>query len=422
MIWMLACLPVLPVEEAKLLQDTLPTESEHTGRIEGFVFYNDLRQFGHFAWRDDWAGEEGVQCSFHLHDCTSNYLGAWGIQAEAYRAGRTIATDRVKSSGHFQLQVPENDAYAIRFLLRYCPGDICFSFQTEKKVLYQLWHPHATLENPIHLGQGGRQLPAVLFQPAGVEDGQADNHAHSANHFASLMELFYIWHGSTSVPFQADSFGELRITLPTQLETSGRTRGPSDIQIPESGGWIKGNKIMHEYGHVINLRAWDGQYWFDGDPSPQWSAVAIQESHIAFKEGFANFVARTSSSNIRCEGSFDDNSDGSFVPLGTWEDGILYPRNVTKFLCDWYDRSNDDDPLLIGYGDTMGEARPAKMFAILENTLLYAKMQGDRELSICSFVDAGLELYAESATDDELERYWQKLAAIGYNNNIHCGW
>ena len=258
--------------------------------------------------------------------------------------------------------------------------------------------------------------------PNGVLDAQADNHVHSANHFASLMELFYIWHGSTAVPFQSEAFGELQITLPTHLDTNGRTRGPSDIQIPESNGWIKGNKIMHEYGHVINLRAWDGQYWFDGNSSPQWSAVEPQGSHIAFKEGFANFVARTSDSKIRCEGSFDENNDGSFAPVGTWEDGILYPRNVTKFLCDWYDQSDDDDPSLIGYGDVIGEANPAQMFAILENTLLYAKTQSDRELSICSFVDAGLDLYQEVASDEELLVYQQNLAAIGQNNNIDCDW
>ena len=73
-------------------------------------------------------------------------MGAWGFQAEAYQNGAVIASGRVKNNGHFEIQVPENEAYSIRFLLRYCPDDICFSFQTDKGVLYQLWHPQASLE------------------------------------------------------------------------------------------------------------------------------------------------------------------------------------------------------------------------------------------------------------------------------------
>ena len=142
----LACLTDLPTESGILFRHADSEQMIEEGVIEGFLFYNDLRQFGHFSWRSDPDGEMGQRCSFHVQDCTQNYLGAWGFQVEAYQNNRVVASARVKSNGHYRLRVPTNDAYAVRFLLRYCPEDLCFSFQTDRAILYQLWHPQATQE------------------------------------------------------------------------------------------------------------------------------------------------------------------------------------------------------------------------------------------------------------------------------------
>ena len=158
---------------------------------------------------------------------------------------------------------------------------------------------------------------------------------------------------------------------------------------------------MHEYGHVLSLRAWGGRYWFDGEPFADWSATSPQEPHIAFKEGFANFVARSSETKHGCSGNFDNP-----VLLGQVEDGWLYPRNITKFLCDVFDHHED--------GDEQIHHSPSFFMDILEEILVVAKETGNRELSICTLVETWTQ--REMISSDLHE----EIYTIAMNNNIFC--
>ena len=361
-------------------------------QIVGSVFYPDLRDLGHFSWHADPFGEQGVRCSF-VDGCVENPLGAWGIEVLA-RSGSEEISSYVQQDGSFRIDVEEQGEWDIRFLLRYCTEETCFHF-VEENVVYGLSHP----ESPFWVSSSlGVSLSPVLFQEERIESGEPNNHAHAANHFASLMEIGFIWHVQGGASFYNDKYKPLKIILPTSLDTYGRTTGPSTVHLPEqTQGWIKGNKIMHEYGHVLNLRAWDGYFWFDGEAFPNWSSVTPQESHIAFKEGFANFVARSSETEHSCSGGFDHNP-----PLGTLEDGLLYPRNVTRFFCDLFDDSQEEDFFF----------PPSFFMTLLEDVLFHAKEENNRVLSLCSVVDVLCTHWDVSDTE--------KLKTLALRNNINC--
>ena len=394
MIFWMACTPptyqkgILINEESSIAKDF---------SIEGHLFYPDLRELGHFSWRRDVEGNHGFRCSYAKDDCMENPLGAWGVEAQALDSlGRKVSSSHVRHDGSYTLFVGDDGEYRVVFFLSHCTEDVCFAFEHERGV-YALAHP---IEPIIEQGEG-ISLPPLLFQPEGIEAGAPNNHAHSANHFASLMELTFIWHALGGAAFLTDDFAPLSIILPTSLDTFGRTTGPSTVHIPENTtSWIKGNKIMHEYGHVLSLRAWGGSYWFDGEPFADWSATRPQEPHIAFKEGFANFVSRSSETAQGCTGGFDEPTS-----LGGLEDGWLYPRNVTKFLCDVLDYHEQGDENL--------HYAPSFFMELLENILTVAKETGDKELSICTLIHVWTQ-ELDSPNDQE------EIYSIAENNNIFC--
>ena len=165
---------------------------------------------------------------------------------------------------------------------------------------------------------------------------------------------------------------------------------------------------MHEYGHVLKLRAWEGTYWFEGDSYADWSAVTQEEPHLAFKEGFANFVSRSHGSNIRCAGNFDQD-DGNFAPLGDLDTGLLYPRNVTKFLCDLFDGVGGDE-------DGLYYPEPALYFSVLEEMLENAQNTNDKSLSVCTFVDT----FRSVLSQDPVEDISQDLEDTLLRNHLLC--
>jgi hypothetical protein len=346
-------------------------------------------------------GDAGERCSFALDDCLENPLGAWGIEVEARdEYGHVRGEGRVRNDGTFSVTVPPGVSLDINFRLRYCTSETCFLFSDAGKI-YGLSHPEKKI---VASQKEGIALAPMLFQEESVAAGVPNNHAHAANHFASLMELSFLWHGIGGASFYVDDFAPLTILLPTTLDTSGRTTGPSTVHISENtGGWIKGNKIMHEYGHVLSLRAWGGRYWFDGEPFAEWSATTPQEPHIAFKEGFANFVTRSAETAQSCSGSFDTSESE-----GGEEDGLLYPRNVTKFLCDLFDYHTESE------GDDSFHHKPSFFLDILSDILKRSQRLDDRTLSICTFIETFASLDERDPTEVA------KMYVLGQHNNIFC--
>jgi hypothetical protein len=394
-IFWLACAPTV-YQKGTLLEDFSFVEASSS--IEGHLYYPDLRVLGHFSWRKNKDGSAGQRCSYSQEDCIENSLGAWGVEVQALdRNDHTLDSSYVRQDGSFSLSVEEEQEVQIVFFLSHCSADTCFLFRDAQEA-YALAHP----TKPFVRSGKGYVLEPMLFQPEGVEAGVPNNHAHAANHFASLMELAFLWHGVGGAPFFVDDFAPLSVILPTSLDTNGRTTGPSTIHIPENTtGWIKGNKIMHEYGHVLSLRAWEGEYWFDGDAFADWSATTPQEPHIAFKEGFANFVSRSSQTTQGCLGSFDEPA-----LLGDVEDGWLYPRNITQFLCDIYDYHQEGDENI---------HHPLSFFMeMLEEILIRAKERGDKRLSVCTWVETWVE--RENLSDQMRE----EIYILAEHNNFIC--
>ena len=69
--------------------------------VHGYLFYHDLRQYGHFSWRKGDSEENGQRCSFQLDECVHNPLGAWGMTAQAHSKGKLLAETTVAHNGSF---------------------------------------------------------------------------------------------------------------------------------------------------------------------------------------------------------------------------------------------------------------------------------------------------------------------------------
>ncbi len=394
--------------DREIIEETIEEGIFLTGR----VFYNDLRTYGRFEYHLDRDGNFGEQCSYHFKDCRQNYLSATMAGVQLLENDVVIDETAIQMDGSYSFWVESPIAVSLRFLLRQCNDVLCYSFQDDRGDLYSLIHPDASLSAPLQLGQRtSYDLPDAIFQPQNVADGESDNHPHAINHFMGLTEVIYDWSIDAAVPFDQEAFGELVVTMPAVIDTVGQTRNYDDIQMPENKKtWVRGQKIAHEYGHVLQMRSWEGQYWFDS-PRPSWSAKSKQRNEIAFKEGWANFIPRASFSNMACQKKFDLNE--SWVLVGTVEEGHLYPRNVTKFLCDLYDEDDEDDIEIEGLGDQLAIADLAVFRQAMVEMLAQSTIE-EREsgLGLCDFIDAVL-----ASQPDDLE----KMISTMQNNQISCG-
>ena len=136
---------------------------------------------------------------------------------------------------------------------------------------------------------------------------------------------------------------------PSNRTASGTTLGPDQVVIKGKEHWVKGPIIAHEYGHVLHLRAWDGDDYGWNGVGVSWSMNRQQHERVAFKEGFANFISRVAhGKGMSCDGKFDSNDHHPL--MGDIHEGDTWVKNVAKMFCDWHDQT-DDDPELAGRGD-----------------------------------------------------------------------
>lgn len=378
MLFLLACASAPDAVVGARLDDAPIVTSrnpEDRVTIEGRVFYNDRRNDGLFSLRDAPDGAPGEKCGVDGvradgSACDDNELAASYAEVEA--SGDCEGTAIVGATGDFEMDLDCTGDIVLTVRLRYCK-ETCFSVGTEDET-YALYHPDARPADPLTVGARTRYtLPDMGFRPRDSEADDPTAPALAANYFASAVDTIRTVHDSGDIPFYLDEFGELRFVYPSEQTNSATTFTPSEVGIVERDEWAKGEVVAHEYGHVLNLRAWDGDYGWDAI-GRKWSVHSEVDPRLAFKEGWGNFVSRVVfTESGTCEtANFDDN-DAHPLP----GEGEGWVTNVNKALCDWYDDRDDG-------GDTISSDFPS-----MWRTLRDMGIEGvDGGRSLCDWVAA----------------------------------
>jgi len=390
----------------------------------------------------------------------SNYLGGFdvvvdfheidpsdcpGCESREYLGSTTVRSDGSWSK-QFRLEddcTEDGDSVpdiAVSFRLRFCNDERCFSIEKDDGTLYRLYHPSATIDDPLDATAVTHTLTRMRF-----ETTYGDDYAMAATIFAGLTDITRVWHVDNPVPFDPRGDGELFARYPSSSTSVASTFNDHQIHFPATSCWISGTGVWHEYGHIIHDRAWDGttgdcgdcsggQYARDGDST--WGATTREYPNTALQEGWANYVRRVTATGLDGDCSdIDDNTvsllcnaDGSQHPdaSGVYvtypNDGKSYARNVTKLLCDWYDDGghNDDDASMAGSGDHF----TASLWSVWYNLDEMWDWVDDRSgLNICDYIDYYLEgrKSADNVGESTHEDYVSLIADLGYNNGLKCG-
>jgi hypothetical protein len=420
--------------------------SAATVTIKGRVFFNDRRDHGLFSARRTLSGAVGTKCGTSGASCTVNWLAGqymvvdvierdtgfaptdWNCKAEDVLSSVAVAYD-----GSFTATFTPSDgcnhdelasfAIALKVRLRYC-GDWCISVGPDEDAPYSLYYPGAGYAAPLIVTAGQtRVLGDMAFQPAGTSATDPNDHAVAANLYASLVDTALTVHRDSGVPFYADDFGELAYVYPSSATSTATTKSATKVVHRKASewetganGWTRGSTPAHEYGHVLMLRAWDGDYGFEGVGISANDTERAPSRQIAFKEAWAEYVSHAVMVETRaCDAaSFDDNATTPLPgPLG---DGTTWRLNVTKALCDWADARNDDDAALDGTGDHFAASGLYSMWFNLREMYLRADEYGGdyagEGLWFCDYVDYYLGVRNPGSVDS--------ITDLVYNNNIAC--
>jgi hypothetical protein len=460
--------------ESKLISPTAnaqlasgPTMVNKSITVSGRLFYNDLRQYGHFDWRRDKNGTPGTQ---HDYDdgYRVNYLALrdatvqiYEIDKEPFGPSGCLETESmglatVGEDGRFTWSGPlsdscsieedaQNVSLAVKISLSFCdgahtrcigvrdPGTLVDAVETDT---FSRWHGQASKANPrIVSVDGAINLADDEFESK-TAGTVTDLDAQAANVFASLVDVTRAFHVNDTVPFLYDDYGDVYVLFPSLIVAKAKTYGTQRIEIPAPGGqevgtrtpttWLEGQGIMHEYGHIIHFRAFDGKgnntdYSFDGKDS--WSISSKEFPQTAFSEGWANFVPRAALEDVPktattsyygCSGNFDTDDIYGGSTTAPSDDGHWYPGNVTKALCDWFDTSND---ARYGDGDHWAASSLHSMWLNLDGMYDNATtQQRSAGLDFCDWVDYYLNVRKAGDPD-----YVDSITDLVENNGINCG-
>jgi hypothetical protein len=434
-----ACTPTTVAEDHSAVGST-------TATITGHVFYNDRRNHGDFATRRTPAGTPGTKCGNDGvfpdgTSCAQNWLGAYyavvdvierddgafGLNCKSEEILQSVA---VNADGSFVASFNTDDpcrsdndtadsTIVLSVRLRYC-GAWCFSMNKADGTPYALYYPGASLKSPMPVSGGNAiAMGPMNFNSGGSPDLPNDIQI-AANYFASLVDTVVKVHGDNAIPFYKDTFGEIKYVYPSTQSSTATTKSATKVVISTfENGWPSGTTSAHEYGHVLMLRAWDGDYGFDGVGISAGDTTIAPSRQIAFKEAWAELIAHAvfPLTNGCDMSSFDDNSA---KPLpGALGEGASWRLNVTKSLCDWYDARDDEDLSLAGAGDHFNATDLYSMWSNLRNMYLEADTYGgDYEgegLWFCDYVDYYTQV--RKAGD---AGYLASITDLIYNNNIGC--
>jgi hypothetical protein len=417
-----------------------------TFTIKGRLFYNDLREAGRFSSRSDRYGHAGTSVAYS--DTATNYLAALDMVADIYEidavsggscvAQELIGSATVGSTGDFSGTFTAKDAcgpsaleIGVRFRTRFCNSTRCFStVKDDGSTVYQLWASNVSASHPLTVTGGTVDLGDRYFQS--VSDGH-DVYSQASNIYASLVDVSRVVYVNEGIPFEKATYGELHVDFPSTDSDVASTASASVIHIPAADPWPKGDGPMHEFGHVVMMRAWDGttgdcgdcpggQYARDGDDT--WSIGSLEYPNAAFGEGWANFIRRASDDSCA---EIDVNSADHPIysasetyPISHPDDGKSFAGNVTKLLCDWYDAAGDDDPYMAGDGDHFVAS---SLYSVWQNLdAMWDWVDSVEGLSVCDYVDYYVNgrKSAELVGEDEHERYEALIADLAFNNGLEC--
>ena len=456
------------------------TSSVHLGSqitISGKLFYNDLRKTGRQDLKRDTLGNVGTRVPFDGSMSQNNFLGAHKVVADFFEidtdtvsAGCTsmdyLGAFTIHNDGHFEFSLPAgtidscateaNDPLkiGIRFRLRLCNDLRCMSVVNPQNgnSTYMLWSSQASLNNPLEVTSGDYVLQNGVFRTA-----YGDDYSLAANHYASLAEAAQFWFVDNGVPYDpTGSDGEIFVNFPSLTASAAQTRGRSNIDFPyPASGWPGGG--YHEFGHIINNRAWPynadflcgdcpgGKYMRDGVDG--WNIRSREYSYAGAIEGWGIFVNRAvlTGTSGDCSDSFDDNAttyiysgnpneqpNASPLVSKPW-DGKAFARNVTKLLCDWLDDGphNDDDPNMAGTGDHFTATPYSIWYNLRESGIRYESNHYADYLStgtspgidMCEYIDYYLNERKSVANVGQAahDSYVASITDLAYNNGMKCG-
>ena len=428
-----------------------------TVTIRGRVFFNDRRNHGLFSSRRELDGDVGTKCgtdgvfndgsSCSLHWLAGQYMVVDVFERDtgyvAPTASDCTQSDKLTSAtvgydGSFSATFTPTDEcdsddwvnprIALQVRLRFDGDDYTFSMNHDDGLSsspYTLYYPGATHDAPLMVTAGNTyDLVDMAFNPAGASQSVANDTSIAANYYASVVDSVLTLHRDNGIPFYNSEFGELKYIYPSTETSSATTQTHSRIVIADTNSWVSGDVIVHEFGHAVNLRAWDGDYGWPG-VGLSWSVGEALETRHAFKEGWANFVARAVlDETMGCElASFDDNSSKGLP--GPLFQGAEWVTNVNKLLCDWLDVRVDNDASIAGAGDHWTAGGLYSVWYNLRRMYLDDNLYGgdyQDGLDVCDYVHYYLDVRKSAAAVGGAlhDAYVDDITDLVYNNNIAC--
>lgn len=440
--------------------------------ITGNVFYDDFRVAGRFELRDDEVGLPGAKVAFT--GAGHNYLAALDATVEIYEIDtldnpllnckdRTkLGETTVQEDGSFSIQVVGGDScvfdlnddpdIAVKVRTRYCDADRCFRVAHDRDndpalpineegtgAALSLYFPNASSSNPEEATSSSLDVGSFNF-----ENSAYDDFARGASMFASLVDVTRRFNVENGIEYVNDD--EVVLEFPDNVGAASTNGTVIHIPSPAAGKW-GGNAVMHEMGHAMHDLTWGttgtcstntgGRFGRNGDGG--WGVTEQEWPTTALSEAFGNFVSKATLDTCDAD-SFDVNEDpgnpgdgaalcnadtGQFPDASTVavtypNDGKSYVRNVSKMLCDWYDSSFDDDPLMAGGGDHFSASLSStwrnfeEMFTLASSTDC---------LDICDYVDYYVNDRKSVAKVGQAshDAYVDLIADLAYQNGLKCG-
>jgi hypothetical protein len=444
-----------------------------TGSVSGNLFYNDMRYYGCHKWRFDRSGDPGERDSLAAkpsgsHDESArNWLGAYDVRVEVYEKeiiGKTlVGTDRVGRDGSWCVNYSDLGGglfegseleLIVKFILEVDVVDRAFRVAADgaSGATYEYEHPAASTDSPLKIDSGGaNKITDAYF--GGTAQSFDDLHAQAAMVFASIVEVTRVvfegdrWDydsdslsfgAATKVPFREAEHGEVKVVFP-KVGGSGTGWAADELWIgnPGSGDtyarWTNGGLHMHEFGHVINQRAWETGYGFDEDDTvfQSWSASSYEIPLISFKEAWANFVqSATMQENgedhsVLNDASFDyyDRASSSGRPYGNPDEGHLYAGNVSWFLYDWADSGIEDPDDERGEGDAFSASLYSMWLNLTGMWDEASNAEKEDGLGILDFIDYYLNERKgiSEVGASEHYRFTGLITSMAYHNGIEGG-
>jgi len=424
--------------------------------IDGRVFYDDHRRDGRFSLRLSPTGATGAAdpAPENAPPTSQNFLALLDAEVNLFEVAVDdafvfpLGTAVVDSSGSFRWTGTVCDTFedgsvdiAAKVVLRNCtnPEERCFSVEAPddhsagkhyddewSSKVYSEWHwagtqtePHELSGSYVNLGEHYYGIGATPRPPLALLG--FDLRSKAASVFASMVDVTRAAHLESTVPSNIFQFVAVEAIFPNPIGGNGHSHQASRLCVPGTsslvGGdhyfWPIGMTTMHEYGHLLHYRSWDGVgKWTDTCyDHGQDDECAIDDGGLehkiqAFKEGWANFVERVALDGSGCE-EIEDSPMTTCSGPAFCADQEFIANDVAGILCDLWDPKGGRIDFSWSDEDVYGTEDLGMLVEAVETMWTQASLvdrtdvheagenQNDRTsvtLGICEFVDALIEV------------------------------